>query len=65
MPYFQGNSDWKYDSRIIYGITTANSSYSGRSLNFKTFSNEDDTVSSLCIIIFMEELSLCMIFQKC
>ncbi|HPM03014.1 MAG TPA: metallophosphoesterase [Candidatus Cloacimonadota bacterium] len=37
--------DWKYDSRIIYGITTANSSYSGRSLNFKTFSSEDDTVS--------------------
>ena len=37
--------EWEYDSRIIYGITTSNPNYSGRSLNFRTFSSEDDTIS--------------------
>ena len=37
--------NWETDSRIIYGVTVANAAYSRNSLAFRTFSNQDDTVS--------------------
>lgn len=37
--------NWETDSRIIYGVTVANAAYSRNSLNFRTFSSRDDTVS--------------------
>jgi acid phosphatase type 7 len=37
--------NWETDSKITYGITIANPAYSRNSLAFKTFSNNDDTLS--------------------
>lgn len=39
--------EWPSDARIEYGTTIANPAYARNSLRFKTFSQEDDTVSFL------------------
>lgn len=39
--------EWSTDSKIIYGTTIANPAYARNSLSFRTFSNEDDSVSFL------------------
>ncbi|NLA48620.1 MAG: metallophosphoesterase family protein [Bacteroidales bacterium] len=40
---------WENDTRIVYGITAANPSYSTNSLSFRTFSSRDDTVSFIML----------------
>ncbi|MBK7628601.1 MAG: metallophosphoesterase [Bacteroidales bacterium] len=61
---------WETDSKIIYGITVANPAYSRNSLAFRTFSNEDDSVSFLVFndlhgrSQFMKDVSKGIDFRK-
>lgn len=40
---------WERDSKIVYGTTIANQAYSKNSLSFRTFSQQDDTVSFIML----------------